>query len=283
MTMLHTITFVALTLAIIGLWVRPSAWMAAFAVSIVLGYVSHILYGLAVVWFAMTAAACWFYAHSQATAVRVVAAIAIVVMSLALGLHVLPGFQNPQVARDVVLSDGAVPYNMYLNFDKTVLGLLFIGLAYTGLIRSPRELIDALETAGPLIVANIALVTIVSLSLGYLHFDPHTTSLFWVWCFGNLFLTCLSEEAFFRAFIQRGIANTLRTKRYGATVALISGSVLFGLAHIAGGWTYVALATIAGLGYGYIFQRTKRIEMSILAHFAMNATHFLLFTYPRLA
>jgi membrane protease YdiL (CAAX protease family) len=56
--------------------------------------------------------------------------------------------------------------------------------------------------------------------------------------------------------------------------------VLFGLAHIAGGWRYVALATVAGAGYGTVFYRSRRIEASILAHFTLNAVHFLLFTYP---
>jgi membrane protease YdiL (CAAX protease family) len=57
--------------------------------------------------------------------------------------------------------------------------------------------------------------------------------------------------------------------------------VLFGVAHFGGGWSYVALATAAGLGYGLIYHRTKSIEMAMLAHFGLNATHFLLFTYPR--
>lgn len=31
------------------------------------------------------------------------------------------------------------------------------------------------------------------------------------------------------------------------------------------------------------YQRTGRVEAAILTHFAVNATHFLLFTYPTLA
>jgi membrane protease YdiL (CAAX protease family) len=44
----------------------------------------------------------------------------------------------------------------------------------------------------------------------------------------------------------------------------------------------VLLATIAGTGYGLAYQRSGRVEMAILTHFAVNATHFLLFTYPAL-
>jgi membrane protease YdiL (CAAX protease family) len=45
----------------------------------------------------------------------------------------------------------------------------------------------------------------------------------------------------------------------------------------------VLLATIAGLFYGAAYLRTRRIEGAILTHFALNAAHFLAFTYPALA
>jgi membrane protease YdiL (CAAX protease family) len=64
-------------------------------------------------------------------------------------------------------------------------------------------------------------------------------------------------------------------------LAISAGAVLFGLAHFAGGATYVTLATAAGAGYGIVYHRTRSIEMSMLVHFGLNATHFLLFAYPR--
>ncbi len=45
----------------------------------------------------------------------------------------------------------------------------------------------------------------------------------------------------------------------------------------------IVLATIAGVGYGWMFWRTNRIEASILAHFLVNTTHILCFTYPALS
>ena len=38
---------------------------------------------------------------------------------------------------------------------------------------------------------------------------------------------------------------------------------------------------MAGLGYGWAFMRTQRIEAAMAVHFGVNAMHFLLFTYPR--
>jgi membrane protease YdiL (CAAX protease family) len=44
----------------------------------------------------------------------------------------------------------------------------------------------------------------------------------------------------------------------------------------------VLLGTLAGTGYALAFRRSGRLEMAVLTHFAVNATHFLLFTYPAL-
>jgi membrane protease YdiL (CAAX protease family) len=40
---------------------------------------------------------------------------------------------------------------------------------------------------------------------------------------------------------------------------------------------------VAGLHYAAAYLVTRRIEGAILTHFALNATHFLAFTYPGLA
>jgi membrane protease YdiL (CAAX protease family) len=57
---------------------------------------------------------------------------------------------------------------------------------------------------------------------------------------------------------------------------------LFGLAHAAGGLWYVVLATAAGIGYGWIFFRTRSLAAAIAAHAGLNTVHFFLFTYPAL-
>jgi membrane protease YdiL (CAAX protease family) len=90
----------------------------------------------------------------------------------------------------------------------------------------------------------------------------------------------MSEEAFFRAFLQTEIERLTAKRAGGPIIAIACSAVLFGIAHIAGGWRYVALASVAGVGYGTVFYRSRSIEASMLAHFSLNAVHFLLFTYP---
>jgi membrane protease YdiL (CAAX protease family) len=136
--------------------------------------------------------------------------------------------------------------------------------------------------AGPIALATVAAVMAASLALGFVRVDPRWTPLFWAWAPINLLLTCAGEEAFFRGFLQGEVARVLDGRPHAATLAIATGAILFGLAHAAGGWRYVLVATVAGIGYSLAYQRTGRIEAPILAHFAVNATHFLLFTYPAL-
>ena len=47
-------------------------------------------------------------------------------------------------------------------------------------------------------------------------------------------------------------------------------SCFFGIVHIGGGLSYVFLASLAGLFYGYSYAQSKRIEVSIFVHFFLR-------------
>jgi hypothetical protein len=126
------------------------------------------------------------------------------------------------------------------------------------------------------------LLLTLSLGAGYVRFDPKFPAETWLWLGVNLGFTCMAEEALFRGFIQAQLQRGWRNQPGGRWLALGLAAGLFGLAHAAGGAAYVALASVAGVGYGWIYQRTQRIEASILTHFALNAVHFFFFTYPAL-
>jgi membrane protease YdiL (CAAX protease family) len=119
--------------------------------------------------------------------------------------------------------------------------------------------------------------------MGDTRFAPKWAPLFLLFAPINLFSTCLSEEAFFRGFVQQELSLVGSRPALAAGVALTIGVILFGLAHFAGGLNYMIAASVAGLGYGWAFMRTRRIEAAMAVHFGVNAVHFLLFTYPRLA
>jgi membrane protease YdiL (CAAX protease family) len=268
---------------VLGLWAGARVWAPLLAIAVVAGYVSGVLVGPAAVWIALLAAACVAYGRFRSIA-RWLAAFMVIAISVLLGLHALPGFHNALVAKNLVLSPGAAPFTLYLNFDKTTAGILIVGICHRHLLRYGREWGAAFRRAVPIILVNTAVLVFLSMSVGFLTWQPKWTPFFWIWAPTNLLLTCLSEEAFFRGFIQHELQGALSGMRHGGIIALVTSAALFGLAHFAGGWTYVMLAGVAGVGYGLAYQMTGgRLEASMAAHFTLNMTHFLLFTYPRMA
>ena len=103
----------------------------------------------------------------------------------------------------------------------------------------------------------------------------------------NLLLVCVVEEVFFRGFIQDQIKKLFLYKQYNprisSVLAIIISAIYFGFAHYHSGVIMIILAAIAGVGYGFVFNRSGRIESAILTHFGLNFIHFLFFTYPALA
>ena len=89
--------------------------------------------------------------------------------------------------------------------------------------------------------------------------------------------TALPEEILFRALIQN-----ILMQRYGASLrTLFWASVLFGAAHLDNGpqplpnWRYMIAATIAGIAYGRVFQKSQSVTSSAILHTLVDWTkHF---------
>lgn len=80
--------------------------------------------------------------------------------------------------------------------------------------------------------------------------------------------TALPEEILFRALIQNSIAQRLGTN----TRSLLLAAFIFGCAHLNNGpqalpnWRYMILATIAGLAYGKVYDKSSSIFASAGLH-----------------
>ena len=188
--------------AVVALWIRP--WwlrLLPMAVAIVGGYAAGILNGPAGLALLLLALALWQF-RARTGWMRTGLATVVVVLSLLLALHVIPGVRNPVVVRDAVLSPGAIGYSQYANFDKGLAGASMVAILGLAGLRSVGAWGTALRQAGPIVVATIAVVMAASLALGFVRFDPRWTPLFGVWAPLNLLLTCVAEEAFFRGFLQ---------------------------------------------------------------------------------
>lgn len=285
------LTFSLLALAVLSLWcsgdetsggLRRHFWLVVWLFSLVsaiaCGAVTALGAGIALTFMGVVFAFQRADKHWQLA----LAATAVLGLSIALLLHRLPGFNNPRVIDAVHFTPDARPFTLYLNFDKTLIGLFILGWCHRRLA-SWRDWKTMLTTTLPWSSALIGLLMTLSLAMGYVRFAPKFPAQSWLWLLVNLLFVCTAEEAFFRGFVQTQLQRLWKNRSGGRVTALIVASLLFGLAHFGGGWAYVALATVAGLGYGSIYQRTQRIEASILTHFALNTVHFFLFTYPALA
>ncbi|MEM8814357.1 MAG: CPBP family intramembrane glutamic endopeptidase [Pseudomonadota bacterium] len=275
-------SYAFLLLSIASLWITRSraVWAAAFAIALALGLLAGRVEALAIVPIALLAV-CFHVAQQgrYPVVLRVGGGTTGALLSIALAMHVVPGFDNWKILDGFALSDNAQAFSLYLNFDKPLVGLFILALG-APLLRGADAWKTMLREAAPIALTGIALVYAAGYAFGYATFDPTFSSVFIVWALRNLFFTCVAEEAFFRGFLQYRLEKALASYRWGKPVSLAIAALLFGLAHFAGGPGYVVLATIAGLVYGYVFQRTGRVEASILTHFLLNAGHFLLFTYP---
>lgn len=224
----------------------------------------------------------WLFA-SQATSSRLagwkksVCMVLTIMLALALALHRWPGFNNPILISATRLSADAVPLTLYANIDKAGAGLILLAL-FCKRCQSWRELAHTSRE-----IRWLALWTIAAAMGGACLLDlirpelklPAVTGLFlWI----NLFFTVIAEEAFFRGLIQGQLQRFMRNQ--AACVGI--SALLFGLAHLAGGWRYAAVVTLAGVGYAIAFQRTQKIESTIGLHLLLNTVHFIGFTYPML-
>lgn len=260
----------ALAMSLLGL---------AVVVGILGGYVTLVGAGVLAAFVAVAFAATRPDARPAA---KIILTSVTALIALLLAAHFLPGFNNLRILDNVKLSTDAKPYTLYANFDKAAVGLVLLAF----FCKRSTTWVDfnhALRKALPLVVLTVGGVLGTALVLGIVKPDFKIPDSIVSFIVINLFFTCVAEEAFFRGLLQEKLSVILSSKQYGEKCAIACSALLFGLVHLGGGLAYMALATIAGLGYACIYSATKRIEAPIVAHFLFNLVHFVGFTYPALA
>ncbi|WP_306521665.1 CPBP family intramembrane glutamic endopeptidase [Rheinheimera sp.] len=207
---------------------------------------------------------------------KVVRHSGVILLSLALSLHLVPGFDNWQLLNQVQLSAQSRPFSLYLNLDKPLVFFLLLLLLpdLTG-----RYRLNFSATIKLLLISLLAISVISALAVlaGFVALEWKIPHWWWLFACNNLLFTCVVEEAFFRGYLQR-----LLSQKTGAVVAMVLVALLFGLAHLGGGWLYALLATGAGLFYGYLYWRSGSLLVAVAGHFMVNIVHLFVLTYPAL-
>ncbi|MCQ3002090.1 CPBP family intramembrane metalloprotease [Pseudomonas syringae] len=200
-----------------------------------------------------------------------------IALAFGLAIHWLPGFFSERVIAAQRLSPEAAPFSMYFYLDKPLIGF-WIVLACPWLLPAiPAR--RALKTAVLTLLGTSAVCMTLAVMLGVTGWSPKWPAQGVLWLLNNLLLVTLTEELFFRAYLQGGFQRLLQRFPYGPTLALFAASALFGLAHLGSGWQWALLAGIAGTGYGLAY-RFGGLQAAVVTHFGLNLLHFSLFTYP---
>ncbi|MFY0664988.1 MAG: CPBP family intramembrane metalloprotease [Natronospirillum sp.] len=236
------------------------------------GYITWLFCAVAIAYIGLTV---WMVEQSVSTALRWIRYALWFLASAALVVHVMPGYEGLLVAEQVVFKPGSTATNLYFNHDKVLVAwslLNFIPLF--GRSTTPQPLKPFWLT--PLAVTlGIALALALAVTLDLIDWQPAWTPWFWLFAAGNLLNTCIAEELLFRGVLQRQLQQRIKP-----LLAVAIAALLFGLAHLAGGWDYVVVAVIAGGVYGLAYYWTGRIVWAVLVHWLLNLGHFVLFTYP---
>lgn len=284
------LTFGLLALTVILLWLplpairgnRVWPWCGALVLAIAAGMQGGILDWRAPVSIAVFGALAWGARKAENRYARSLLLVLTAVAALALALHQAPGFHNPVLAEGIRFSGDGAPFSLWANFDKAVVGIVLVGV-FCERIASLDAWLAMLGRIAPVVLSTLVVVLGLGWLLGQVRPDLKWTPYSAWFLASNLFITCVAEEAFFRSFLLEKLAGVMRGWQGGVLVAVLATSILFGLAHLGGGVLLALLATLAGLHYAAAYLLSGRVEGAILTHFALNAVHFLAWTYPALA
>lgn len=275
------VTWIAIFLAALSTWSPALRWMSLGL--LVVGYGAALANGqldlLVALPLALLLLAAYAVSPHRPAYFQYIGHALFIALALALCMHWLPGFHNPRVIGPERFSADAVPFTMYLNLDKPLAGFwLLLVLPWT---RHPQVLRLSIKAGVSSMLVTTVACMLIAVLLGIVKWEPKFPIASWLWLLNNLLLVTLTEEVIFRGYLQGGIRRLLKQRPYADVLAISVSAVLFGLAHFGGGWPWILLGSVAGLGYGVAY-RFGGLQAAVFAHFGVNVLHFVLFTYPML-
>ncbi|MEJ2681559.1 MAG: CPBP family intramembrane metalloprotease [Gammaproteobacteria bacterium] len=211
--------------------------------------------------------------------IRIFSFFMLLALCLSLSFNLISGFSKVAISNNIFIGSSKEPIVFSIYFGKFAMIVFLTAIAYNKLSHPqeiPRLLLYSLAFGG----AWIPLVLFVGYLLGaQFEFKIHSSLL--LYASMNLFFTCILEEVFFRGLIQNKMKEYLATFTvHHHSIAIGITSLLFGVAHLSGGTKMIIAATIAGIGYGIIYDRTQKIECAIFLHFLLNVSTFITMVYP---
>ncbi len=274
--------YLILSFAVIGLWVRPLLGVVLGCAAIGFAFYLERLAGLGAIWLLLTGALIFTYhRYNKPELLKALHFLGLFTVCYLFYLHFMPGIYNWLIIENLKFSHDSLPYRQFLNVDKICLSVFLLAFGIT-LSRSKQDWRQSLRTVWMPLIVLVVVLAGMGITLHYVRFDPKLPQAFWLWTITNLLFVCVAEESLCRGFLQTELQNFLKHVKGGQWIAVCVAALAFGGLHYTGGPIYIALSTIAGLGYGYAYLKSKRIESAIILHFLVNLIHILLFSYPML-
>ena len=193
------LTYTALYLAIVSLWVpgitkKLPLWLTIFVVSVIFGLLSKRISFVVIIYIVLLGIVTFALQHKKYPIfIRVFSAIGLLILGFALGAHKLPGFHNLLVLDHVYISKDGAPFTLYLNFDKTLVGLFILGISCQ-LITTYHEWGEMLKIMLPRAIVVILVLIGLSFAFGFVKFDPKLPTSLPLWALTNLLFVCVAEE-----------------------------------------------------------------------------------------
>jgi len=117
---------------------------------------------------------------------------------------------------------------------------------------------------------------------GFVHLQPHLPSAAVIVpvILGITFMVALPEEILFRGLLLNLLQRSASTTR-GRVAALLFSSVVFGFTHLNNhplfDWRYVTIASVAGIAYSVVYNRTGKVTASAITHALIDIVKRLFF------
>jgi membrane protease YdiL (CAAX protease family) len=263
----------------ISIWSIP-LWVVFLIAALVSSVINHYVEWIGVFEIAIFGLLSYLTKYSaRYRLVYVLHLIVIGLMALLIAMGKFPGFHNPNIVTDMRFNADGLPFTHRLRIDGISVGIILLAV-FCSPARTWNDWSTILRKSPPIMLATVIVILGCALLLNFVAVDVKLIPYTFVFLIANLLFTCVMEESFFRGFLQENVTRLLANWKYGAPLAIVIAALLFGFAHFNGGLMYIALATLAGLFYGYAKFRVQHIEAAILTHFSVNAVHFIAFTYP---
>lgn len=195
----------------------------------------------------------------------------VVVASVLLAAHLLPGFTPWLIAQAQRISADAPPYQLRLSWDKLLVGATLLAW-WLGLPAAPRQ---RPRFVLPIYIVTLLAVPGLALLLGVVAWQPKWPDILGAWLAVNLAVAVLAEELLFRGLLQTRLVGWL-----GMWPGILLTALLFGAVHIPFSPTFAVVAAVAGLGYGLAMQVSGRLSVAMALHGLVNLVHFTLLSYP---